>query len=66
MVKYKSGEEAKIGDSIKFDHDGEPHFGIVKKVEEDGELTVGHVSHALTSVEHDVKASDAELVHNKR
>lgn len=65
MARYKKGGEPKVGDVIKFDIDGETHFGKVETIDGD-EADVDQVKHDPHATQHCVVLATAELVHRKR
>lgn len=63
MAADKHGKEIKVGDIVKFEHEGEVHFGKVEKIHEDGDADLVHVIHAPKAVEHHVVIAHTELTH---
>lgn len=63
MSQYKNGEDAVIGDTVKFIHEGEVHYGRIKAIHEDGHADLTHVIHAPRAVEHNIILAEAELSH---
>lgn len=61
MTQYKNGINARVGDVVKFMHEGEVHLGKIIKIHADSKADLSNVRHIPTAVERGIDISTIDL-----